>query len=178
MLGEVRDQETGDICLRAALTGHLVLSTLHTNDSLQAINRLVDMGIEPFLLGPALRLVQAQRLARKLCPECRVPYTVSDAASEMYGIEPGTELYRSGQESCGHCRGTGYKGRVGMFEVIAITEEMRDLIMQKAPLPKLYSAARGAGMSFLADSAKDKVVAGITSIEEVADYLRPMEDAA
>ena len=176
MLGEVRDQETADICLRAALTGHLVLSTLHTNDSLQAVNRLVDMGIEPFLLGPALRIVQAQRLARKLCTECRVSYTVSDNAADMYGIERGITLYRSGQESCGTCRGTGYKGRVGIFEVILITDEMRELIMSKAPLPRIYASAREAGMQFLADSAKEKVIAGITSIEEVADFLRPVED--
>ncbi len=177
MLGEVRDQETADICLRAALTGHLVLSTLHTNDSLQAVNRLVDMGIEPFLLGPALRLLQAQRLARKLCPECRVAYEISEDIAELYGIEPGLELYRHGAEGCENCRGVGYKGRVGIFEVILFNEEMAELVMKAAPLSELYEAGHRSGYDFLADSARDKVLQGVTSVEEVADYLRPMEAA-
>nr|MDJ0522919.1 GspE/PulE family protein [Planctomycetota bacterium] len=177
MLGEVRDQETADICLRAALTGHLVLSTLHTNDSLQAINRLVDMGIEPFLLGPALRLVQAQRLARKLCPECRVAYDVTADVADLYGIEPGTTLYRSGPGSCERCRGVGYKGRVGIFEVIAVNEAMAEMIMKAAPLSELYRVGKENGFEFLCDNARAKVLDGATSIEEVADYLRPAEAA-
>ncbi len=177
MLGEVRDQETADICLRAALTGHLVLSTLHTNDSLQAVNRLVDMGIEPFLLGPALRLVQAQRLARKLCPECRVAYDVSAEIAERYAIDPKITLYRAGQGACERCRGAGYKGRVGIFEVVSVNEPMSELIMRAAPLADLYALGRASGIKFLADSARDKVLAGITSIEEVADFLRPAEAA-
>lgn len=178
MLGEVRDQETADICLRAALTGHLVLSTLHTNDSLQAINRLVDMGIEPFLLGPALRLVQAQRLARKLCPECRVAYDVSAEVGDQYSIPAGTELYRAGPGTCERCRGVGYKGRVGIFEVIAVNEAMAEMIMRAAPLSELYSVGHEMGYEFLSDNARQKVLDGATSIEEVADFLRPVEDAA
>ena len=178
MLGEVRDGETADICLRAALTGHLVLSTLHTNDSIQAINRLVDMGIEPFLLGPALRLLQAQRLARKLCSECRVPYDVSDDMAQLYGIPAKSQLYRSGPGECGHCRGAGYKGRVGIFEVVLFNEELAELVMKAAPLSELYAAGHRAGIHFLSDSARDKVIEGVTSIEEVSDYLRPGEDAA
>ena len=177
MLGEVRDQETADICLRAALTGHLVLSTLHTNDSLQAINRLVDMGVEPFLLGPALRLVQAQRLARKLCSECKVPYDVTEEIGVQYGIPGGTELFRTGPGECQRCRGVGYKGRVGVFEVISIDEEMAEMIMKAVPLSELYAKGREQGFEFLSDNARDKVLAGTTSIEEVADFLRPMEAA-
>jgi len=173
MVGEVRDQETAEVCLRAALTGHLVLSTLHTNDSLQAINRLVDMAIEPFLLGPALRLVQAQRLARRLCPECRVAYDVHAATAARFGIEPGTTLYHGSQDGCGACRGNGYRGRVGIYEVVPVTERLRDLIMDRATMGALRRAVAEDGVHFLADSAREKVVAGVTSLEEVSDYLRP-----
>jgi len=165
MVGEVRDQETAQICLRAALTGHFVLSTIHTNDSLSAVNRLVDMGIEPFLLASTLRVLEAQRLIRRLCKECREAYDCDPETAKQYGLEAGQTLYRP--KGCDHCRGVGYRGRVGVFEVVRITSRMSSLIQTKAPLPELRVAAREEGMKLLLDSGMDKVREGIASLEDV-----------
>ncbi|HZM01051.1 MAG TPA: GspE/PulE family protein [Planctomycetota bacterium] len=172
MVGEVRDQETAQICMRAALTGHLVLSTLHTNNSLQVINRVVDMGVEPFLLGPALRLVEAQRLLRKLCPDCKQPYTLPEDVALRHGLPPGATLYRRGAGACLTCKGNGTKGRLGMYEVIPINETLRDLIASRAPVAQLEKAARAEGVLFLDDSARKHLLAGLTTLEEVAEYVR------
>ncbi len=165
MVGEVRDQETAQICLRAALTGHFVLSTIHTNDSLSAVNRLEDMGIEPFLLASTLRVLEAQRLVRRLCPECKQPYQCDAETAQTYGLEAGQTLYRF--KGCDECRGTGYRGRIGVFEVVRITAQMAQLIQSRAPLPELRAAARQQGMKLLIDSGMDKVREGLTSLEEV-----------
>ncbi len=165
MVGEVRDQETAQICLRAALTGHLVLSTLHTNDALAAVNRLVDMGTERFLLASALRVLEAQRLVRKLCMECKEPYALDAETAEKWGLDVDREYFRA--KGCPACRGTGYSGRVGLFEVIRITSQLRDLIGAGASLPELRSAVHGHDMKLLADAGLDKVREGITSLEEV-----------
>ncbi|MBU4273156.1 MAG: GspE/PulE family protein [Planctomycetes bacterium] len=165
MVGEVRDQETAQICLRAALTGHFVLSTIHTNDSLSAVNRLVDMGIEPFLLASTLRVLEAQRLIRRLCKECREAYDCDPETAKQYGLEAGQTLYRP--TGCDHCRGAGYRGRVGVFEVVRITSRMSNLIQTKAPLPELRAAAREEGMKLLLDSGLGKVREGIASLEDV-----------
>ncbi|MCD4726846.1 MAG: GspE/PulE family protein [Pirellulales bacterium] len=165
MVGEVRDQETAQICLRAALTGHFVLSTIHTNDSLSAVNRLVDMGIEPFLLASTLRVLEAQRLIRRLCKECREAYDCDPETAKQYGLEAGQTLYRP--TGCDHCRGVGYRGRVGVFEVVRITSRMSNLIQTKAPLPELRATAREEGMKLLLDSGLDKVRDGIASLEDV-----------
>ena len=172
MVGEVRDQETAQICMRAALTGHLVLSTLHTNNSLQVINRVVDMGVEPFLLGPALRLVEAQRLLRKLCPDCKQPYTLPEDVAERHGLPAGATLYRRGGGHCPTCKGNGTKGRLGMYEVIPISESLRDMIASKAPVAQLEKTARAEGVQFLDDSARKHLLAGLTTLEEVAEYVR------
>lgn len=164
MVGEVRDQETAQICLRAALTGHFVLSTIHTNDSLSAVSRLQDMGIEPFLLAATLRVLEAQRLIRRLCKECKEPYDCDPETSRLHGFEIGQRLFRP--KGCDTCRGTGYKGRVGIFEVIRITPRMGELIQSRTPLPQLRDAAQEEGMKMLADSALDKVQQGLTSLEE------------
>lgn len=171
MVGEVRDVETAQICLRAALTGHLVLSTLHTNSALQVINRLTDMGIEPFLLGPALRLLQAQRLTRRLCVECKEPYELPADVAERYALEPGLTLYRPGRAECGRCQGNRYKGRVGLYEVIPIGETLRDLISQGASEAVLQQAARKEGIAFLDDSARTALIDGRTSLDEVSEYI-------
>ncbi|SIO12622.1 type IV pilus assembly protein PilB [Singulisphaera sp. GP187] len=163
MVGEVRDQETAEICLRAALTGHFVLSTLHTNDALAAVNRLQDMGIEPFLLASTLRVLEAQRLVRRLCPECKEPYACEKELALRHGLEPGETLYRP--RGCAKCRESGYKGRVGVFEVIRITPEMARLIQKRTPLPDLRASARDQGMKLLIDSAIDKARKGVTSLE-------------
>src|SRR5205823_1899067 len=164
MVGEVRDQETAQICLRAALTGHFVLSTIHTNDSLSAVNRLQDMGIEPFLLAATLRVLEAQRLIRRLCKECKQPYDCDAEIARRHGFEVGDTLYRP--KGCDACRGTGYRGRLGIFEVVRITTRMADLIHTRTALPQLRRAARAEGMKMLADSALDKVRQGLTSLEE------------
>ncbi|MEN6458368.1 MAG: ATPase, T2SS/T4P/T4SS family [Thermoguttaceae bacterium] len=174
MVGEVRDQETAGICLRAALTGHFVLSTIHTNDSLSAVNRLVDMGIEPFLLASTLRVLEAQRLIRKLCQHCREPYDCDEETAKRYGLEAGMTLHRP--KGCDHCRGSGYKGRVGVFEVIRITSRMASLIQAKAPLPQLRTAAREQGMKLLLDSGLDKVRSGASSLEEVLTVATSEEE--
>jgi len=164
MVGEVRDQETAQICLRAALTGHFVLSTIHTNDSLSSISRLQDMGIEPFLLAATLRVLEAQRLIRRLCKECKHPYECDPETSRLHGFEVGLQLFRP--KGCDTCRGTGYRGRVGIFEVVRITPLMGELIQKRTPLPELRQAAKDEGMKMLADSALDKVRQGLTSLEE------------
>ncbi|MDA1016263.1 MAG: GspE/PulE family protein, partial [Planctomycetota bacterium] len=163
MVGEVRDQETAEICMRAALTGHLVLSTLHTNDALSAVIRLKDMGIEPFLLGSTLRLVEAQRLLRRLCNECKEPYVCDAQLAERFAFEDGETLYRAG--ACDKCRGTGYAGRIGIFEVIAITRDMEALIQADAGAGELANCARESGAKSLLDSALEKVRLGETSLE-------------
>jgi type IV pilus assembly protein PilB len=164
MVGEVRDQETAGICLRAALTGHFVLSTIHTNDSLAAVSRLQDMGIESFLLAATLRVLEAQRLIRRICKECKETYSCDAPTAKTYGLEAGMPLYRG--KGCDNCGGTGYRGRVGVFEVVRITANMGDLIQKKTPLPALREAARGEGMKMLADSAMDKAREGVTTLEE------------
>jgi len=164
MVGEVRDQETAQICLRAALTGHFVLSTIHTNDALSAINRLQDMDIEAFLLASTLRVLVAQRLIRRLCPKCREPYKCDEETATRVGLKVGQEIFKP--VGCRECRDLGYRGRVGIFEVIRITDKLADLIQAKHPLPELRKAATEQGMSLLYDSALVKVCAGMTSLEE------------
>jgi type IV pilus assembly protein PilB len=163
MVGEVRDQETAEICLRAALTGHFVLSTIHTNDALSAVTRLQDMGIEPFLLSCALRVLEAQRLVRRLCPSCKEPYELSAELAEHHRLTPGEILYRP--KGCLQCRRLGYRGRIGVFEVVRITSRLTQLIQQRAPLDQLRKAAREEGMKMLFDSALDKARQGLTSLE-------------
>jgi type IV pilus assembly protein PilB len=174
MVGEVRDQETAQICLRAALTGHFVLSTIHTNDSLASVNRLEDMGIEAFLLASTLRVLEAQRLIRRLCPKCREAYDCDPEIGKNFGIEGGTTVYRP--KGCDDCRGSGYRGRIGIFEVIRITAEMASLIQKKAALPELRASARAQGMKLLIDSGIDKVRQGVTSLEEVLTVATSGED--
>jgi type IV pilus assembly protein PilB len=163
MVGEVRDQETAEISLRAALTGHLVLSTIHTNNALSAVTRLQDMGIEPFLVSCALRVLQAQRLVRRLCSHCKEPYEVSPELGERYKLTPGETIYRP--TGCIQCRRMGYRGRLGIFEVVRITPALTQLISKRAPLDELRKTAREEGMKTLFDSALDKVQQGLTSLE-------------
>ena len=173
MVGEVRDTETASICMRAAMTGHLVMSTLHANGALQVVGRLMDMGIEPFLLGPALRLLQAQRLVRHLCGECRQPYELPGDAAERFGLEEGAELYRSGtDDGCLGCRGSGFQGRTGVFEVIRIGEELQEMIAQRASHSDLKRHVVAGGTELLADNARRKLLEGVTTLEEVADYVQ------
>lgn len=171
MVGEVRDQETAQICLRAALTGHLVLSTLHTNTALQVINRLTDMGIEPFLLGPALRMLEAQRLARRLCVECKVPVELPDDVSERHGLESGLTVFGPGQKECERCKGNRFKGRVGLYEVVPISEQLREMIAKGVPEPELMVTAKSEGSRFLDAAARDALIAGHTALSEVSEFI-------
>jgi type IV pilus assembly protein PilB len=164
MVGEVRDAETAEICLRAALTGHFVLSTLHTNDALSAVTRLEDMGIEPFLLASTLRVVVAQRLIRRLCEDCREPDQLDGQTARRVGIPASTRIYRP--RGCKQCRLGGYKGRIGAFEVVRVTRRIADLIQRRAGLGDLRDAAVEEGMKLLAHSAAEKVRQGLTSLEE------------
>ena len=174
MVGEVRDQETAEICLRAALTGHFVLSTIHTNDALSAVTRLQDMGIEPFLLACSLRVLEAQRLVRRLCIHCKEAYDVTAELAAAHGLTAGETIYRP--KGCLQCRRMGYRGRVGVFEVIRITPRLTSLIQKRSPLDQLRKAAREEGMKMLFDSALDKVRQGLTSLEAALSVTMAEEE--
>lgn len=163
LVGEVRDLETAQICARSALTGHLVLSTLHTNDAPSAVSRLMDIGIEFYILAPSLLLVVAQRLVRKLCPDCKEAY--EPTKEQLKNVTLKADLvYRP--KGCKNCNNTGYKGRACISEVMVINEELRELINQKASYQKIKDAAKASGMQTLYESAIKKVESGITSLEE------------
>ncbi len=164
MVGEVRDHETAQICLRAALTGHLVLSTLHTNDAMSSIDRLADMGIEPFLIASTLRLIEAQRLIRRLCKDCKEAYQPPEDMIEKHQLESDAVLYKP--VGCDQCRQSGYAGRVGVFEVVRITDELSEMITAGEKLSVIRNAARADGMESLEQDALAKATAGLTSLEE------------
>ena len=168
MVGEIRDYETAEIAIRAALTGHQVFSTLHTNDAVGAVTRLVDMGVEAFLISSALEGVLAQRLVRKICPHCKTPHEppsgIRDQIKALSGrAVEGTFYHGTG---CAECRGIGYKGRVGIFELLAISPEMRELILQKRSNLELKSLAQ-KNMVTIHQDAMQKAIEGITSLEEI-----------
>ncbi len=166
MVGEIRDSDTAEIAVRSALTGHLVLSTLHTNDAAGAIPRLLDMKIEPFLLSSAMAGVLAQRLVRRICEKCREPVEPPAEVIDQLGLPRSKGSYARGA-GCRACGGTGYRGRVGIFEVFEVTEPMRDLIAAGAPAEDLGRAARRDGMRTLREDALGKAAEGITTLEEV-----------
>lgn len=169
MVGEIRDQETSEIAIRAALTGHLVLSTAHTNDAPSTINRLVDMGTEPYMLSTSLVCICSQRLIRKVCSSCKTPVSVPREAIVEAGVDParfqGITFYEG--TGCAKCNQTGYSGRVGIYEVMAIDDEMRGLIEGDANSIELEKAALRKGMVSLREAALRKLEAGITTFEEV-----------
>jgi type II secretory ATPase GspE/PulE/Tfp pilus assembly ATPase PilB-like protein len=169
MVGEIRDLETAEIAVQAALTGHLVFSTLHTNDAPGAITRLQDMGVEPYLVSSVLDGVLAQRLVRKICQACRAPHTSDPADLRGLGIAEalsGTARLWKGA-GCETCRNTGYRGRVGIYELFPITEEVRSLILRKAPTSEIRRLAQERGMVTLREDGWAKAKAGITTVEEV-----------
>lgn len=164
LVGEVRDLETAEICVRAALTGHLVLSTLHTNDASSAITRLIDIGIEPYLLNPSLLLVAAQRLVRILCPACKEAYEPTEDIVKYLNVKQEL-IFRA--KGCDQCRRIGYKGRTAIYEIIPIVPEIRALITKKASAQEIKEFAKEKGYLTLWDSGIKKVEQGITSVEEV-----------
>ncbi len=165
LVGEIRDAETAEIALRAAQTGHLVLSTLHTNDTASTITRLIDLGIEPFVLASALHLVIAQRLVRQICNQCGAPESVAPEVLHRLDIDSDGARFRRGQ-GCSQCRKSGYAGRVGVFEVMPVTVRLAKLIERKSPESALRTQARAEGMAVLAAHAAQRVVAGVTTISE------------
>ncbi|MEW6278676.1 MAG: type IV-A pilus assembly ATPase PilB [Candidatus Eremiobacterota bacterium] len=168
MVGEIRDGETAKIAVEAALTGHLVLSTLHTNDASGAISRLVEMGVEPFLVASALIGVLAQRLARMICPNCKESFVPPAEATRKFGLtmfsDSDISFYRG--RGCDHCKMTGYRGRTGIHEVLMITDRVRGLILQRASTAEIRQAAIEGGMKTMQDDGLRKVLDGVTSVEE------------
>jgi len=168
LLGEMRDTETAQIAVRAALTGHLVLSTLHTNDSPSAVARLVDMGIPPFLLASSLRLVAAQRLVRKVCGQCREPYEIDESTLAAAGYPPrGAGKYAVYKaRGCPACNFTGVKGRIAIYEIMSVTPEIRELIVRNATPGEISRVACDQGMRTLREAALHKVIEGLTTVDE------------
>ncbi len=171
MVGEIRDQETAEVAVRSSMTGHFVLSTLHTNSAIGSITRLIDMGVERYLLAPMVVGLIAQRLVRRLCEHCRWQDRATEADSALLGraIKPGKKIWRA--QGCEHCHGEGYKGRMALYEVVAADDELRRLIHDGASEAELTAAARKAGPSLLDDGIA-KLRAGLTTIEEVARVVQ------
>ncbi len=169
MVGEVRDPETAQIAVQASLTGHLVLSTVHTNDAVGAITRLRDMGVEPFLLASTVRLIVAQRLVRRLCPHCRVPREPEPAAAALLASDADATLYRA--TGCPRCNHTGYTGRIGVYEAVTVDDELRRLIGANADEDALARAAF-RGRERLSDAARTLVLRGETTLEEALRVTR------
>jgi general secretion pathway protein E len=167
MVGEIRDEETARSAIRSALTGHLVLSTLHTNDTATAAVRLIDMGIEPYLLCSTLIGVVAQRLVRKVCPECAESYSPSDSVKKSLGVSGDDSVQLRRGKGCRLCRGTGYKGRTGVFEIMRKTERIERDLITGASVDQVRKASEEEGMKTLRESAKRKVVGGVTTTEEM-----------
>jgi type IV pilus assembly protein PilB len=169
LVGEIRDFETAEIAVKAALTGHLVLSTLHTNDAPSTINRLMNMGIEPFLVSTSVNLICAQRLVRKICKECREEIQMPAQALVDVGFQldeaQRVKLYKG--RGCGNCNNTGYRGRVGLFEVMEMSEDVRELILSGASAMELRRKAMEEGMISLRASGIQKVREGLTTVEEI-----------
>ncbi len=182
LVGEIRDPETASIAVNAALTGHLLFSTLHANDSATAIPRLIEMGVEPFLLASTLEVIIAQRLARKICPNCRFSFTIPVA--EAHKLFRGAEHYFTETESvhlyrgkgCAACGNTGYRGRIGIYELLEINKDIEELIVQKKNSTTILLEARKNGFLFLFEDGLDKAKTGLTTIEELMRIAAPPEE--
>jgi type IV pilus assembly protein PilB len=172
MVGEIRDTETAAIAVQSALTGHRVLSTVHTNDAAGAITRFIDMGIEPFLVSSVMVLVMAQRLVRRICDYCRKPYTAPPEGLAFWGIEPEAAAGLMHGTGCFNCMDKGYRGRVGIFEVMTVNAMIQEMILSRNSAQEITRAARRAGIvTTLREDAARKVIAGVTTIEEAASAI-------
>jgi len=167
MVGEIRDRDTAQIGVEAALTGHLVLSTMHTNDAPTAITRLVEMGIEPFLVASSIDCVVAQRLARTLCTSCRTETKLSKATLVENGFHVTAGITAFEAVGCRRCGGTGYKGRTGLYEVMPMSDEIRSLVLARASAAEVADVAVEQGMRRLRDDGLAKVGQGLTTVSEV-----------
>lgn len=167
MVGEIRDTETAEIAIQAALTGHIVLSTLHTNDSASSIGRLIDMGMEPFLLATSLKGIVAQRLVKRLCPKCKVEYEPTDREYESLDLFDKSDVHFYKPVGCAACNNTGYSGRIGVYEILPISQNVRQLIMDKATADEIKFVAMREGMSTLWRSCSRLVANGTTTVDEL-----------
>ena len=165
LVGEIRDGETAEIAMRAAITGHLVFSTIHTNDAVSSINRLIDMGLEPYMVNSALVGVVSQRLVRRICTNCRESYDPDEYESELLRLEPGQKIYRG--KGCSECADKGYKGRIAIHEIVIMTKKMKSLIEKRASEEEMRQLAVTEGTQMLQDSARDLVLEGITTADEL-----------
>jgi type IV pilus assembly protein PilB len=173
MIGEIRDGETAGVAIRAALTGQLVFSTIHTSDAPGTLTRLIDMGIEPFLVSSAVEGTCAQRLVRKICSKCKEPFDPPAKLLEELELAPGTKFYRG--KGCERCRNTGYTGRIGIFEVLKMNDRLRELVVTRPPTSAIRALAREYGMKTLWEDGIMKVTTGVTTIEEVMDEAEKVE---
>jgi type II secretory ATPase GspE/PulE/Tfp pilus assembly ATPase PilB-like protein len=172
MVGEMRDRETIELAIRAALTGHLVFSTLHTNNAVASYSRLMDMGTDPFMLSTTVRAILAQRLIRKLCTKCRVRYQATEEEFETIGMPPQEEpIYKHKESGCSYCGDRGYRGRAGLYELLIPTPELNELVQKKSPDDDLHHLAIEQGMSTLASEGYNYVRSGLTSIKEINRVL-------
>jgi type IV pilus assembly protein PilB len=172
MVGEIRDLETAGMAVQASLTGHLVMSTLHTNDAPGAITRLLDMGVEPFLISSTLIGVLSQRLIRRICQSCRTPYEPEENELKMLGMasdEVGDRKFYYGK-GCDNCNNTGYRGRIGIFELLRVTPEIETLINERKPTSTIRSCATEEGMRSLRQHGTQCILDGVTTVEEVLKY--------
>jgi len=178
MIGEIRDLETANIAVQSALTGHLVFSTLHTNDAPSAVTRLIDIGVKPFLVASATRAIMAQRLIRRVCPKCKEPYTPTDYEMKTLNINPAelakTTIFKG--RGCADCSRTGYRGRTGIYEIFFVDEEMRRLIYERVPSNVLRTQARELGMRTLREDGVRKIMSGVSTPEEVISITSGDED--
>ena len=178
MVGEIRDKETAEIAIQAALTGHLVFSTLHTNDAPGAVTRLVNMGVEPFLVASALVCSVAQRLVRTVCPHCREDVPATVAALDSLGI-PHSEAFTTRLargRGCPKCANRGMRGRTAVFEMMPVTQEIRELVMSRSSSAVIAEMARRQGMKTMRQNGMRKVLQGVTTLEEVARVLTIEEE--
>jgi type II secretory ATPase GspE/PulE/Tfp pilus assembly ATPase PilB-like protein len=169
LVGEIRDRETSELAIRAALTGHLVFSTLHTNDAPGGVTRLVDLGVEPFLVASSLELVVAQRLVRRICERCREPVAFPDSVRRELGVgaEAWSRVQLTQGRGCEHCRQSGYRGRTAIHEFLDVTESIRELISQHISTSRIRKLAVEGGMRSLRQNGWDRVADGTTTPEEV-----------
>jgi type IV pilus assembly protein PilB len=170
MVGEIRDLETASIAINASLTGHLVFSTLHTNDAPSAVTRLVDIGVKKFLVASSVRAIMAQRLVRKICSQCVEPYEPTEDELRSLNLRPEQieeASFKKGR-GCDRCRGTGYKGRMGIFEICVLDDEIRRMINEGLGVSAIRQRARDLGMRTLREDGIRKVLAGMTTPEEVS----------
>jgi type II secretory ATPase GspE/PulE/Tfp pilus assembly ATPase PilB-like protein len=177
MIGEIRDEETAKIACQAANTGHMVFSTIHANDTITALFRLLDLGVEPFMISTSVSAILAQRLARRLCAHCREAYRPNPELIKAVGLPPEKvkEFYRpptNPPSLCTHCNGLGYHGRVGVYELLSVNDRIREMIREKASATHIRNEARKEGMLYMQEEGLRLVVRGVTSVDEISRVVK------